>query len=582
MGKKAWRQIEPSGAVIAAATALALGLRFYQLSRPGYLFGLTEYDDGTFFGNSVRLAYGAIPYRDFVSVEPPGSTLIVLPVALIAKAVGTAWGLAIARVLTMSADVMSVVFAGLLVRHRGPLAVLLTCGILAVYPDGVFAAHTLLLEPWLNFFCLAGALLVFDRDRLAGGRLVLLGGLLFGFAVTIKVWAFAPALIIWMLCLPRPRRAMSFACGVITGIAVPVLPFAIAAPGGLLRDVLLGQLTRSDNGPALILPRLANLSGLSGISGDISAERIYLPAALVVAGSAAIGALVIAAYACATLVRRRWPTALDWYGLLGAAAVFVMFMWPSEFYPHYAAFFGPFLALAVSLPIGSLAAHRWPAAAAGGQVAPRSGGTAAQPVSPRPVGWLGGSAVRWARRRLGGRLGGRVGGRVGGWANAWAPKFGVAAVVAAIGLMALTQADVEEDAAPASEPAAMADRLIPPGACVVSDTVSLTVLSNRFVSDVRGCPLVVDSFGTLIASTDGRDMGASARVLGGIAGSWRSWFTRARFVWLDGATLGRIPWTHSLATYFASRFRRIMPYGGSSPAARGGLYVRVGGSQGGS
>jgi len=166
MGPRAWREIGPGGAVIAAGPALAL--RLYQLSRPGYLFGLTEYDDGTFFGNSVRLAYGAIPYRDFVSVEPPGSTLLMLPVALIAKVVGTAWGFAMARVLTMCADVVSVTLVGLLVRHRGPLAAVLACGILAVYPDGIVAAHTLLLEPWLNLFCLAGAVAVFDGGATFG------------------------------------------------------------------------------------------------------------------------------------------------------------------------------------------------------------------------------------------------------------------------------------------------------------------------------------------------------------------------------------------------------------------------------
>ena len=111
----------------------------------------------------------------------------------------------------------------------------------------------------------------------------------------------------------------------------------------------------------------------------------------------------------------------------------------------------------------------------------------------------------------------------------------------------------------------------------MSDTVSLTVISNRFVSDVRGCPLVVDSFGTLIANTGGRDMRAGGRVLGGIARTWRSWFTRARFVWLDGSTFGRIPWSRSLATYFARRFRLIMPYGGDGPGAPGGLYAQVGG-----
>ena len=330
-------------------------------------------------------------------------------------------------------------------------------------------------------------------------------------------------MIVVVLYLPRPRRAAALACGIIAGIAVPVLPFAIAAHGGFLRDVILGQFTRAATGPRLILPRLANLSGLSGISGIISARIVYLPTGLVVGGSVAICAFVLVTYSGAALVRR-WPlAALDWYALLGASAVFAMFMWPSDFYVHYAAFFGPFLALIVALPVGLLAGHRWPA---------------------------------------------KVGGR-------WAPRLGVAVAVAAIGLMAVTQANVEEEVTPAADPAAVADRLIPPGACMVSDTVSLTVISNRFVSDVRGCPLVVDSFGTLIANTGGRDLRAGGRVLGGIAQTWRSWFTRARFVWLDGSTFGRIPWSRSLATYFARRFRLILcPTAATVPVPRVGCMRR--------
>src|SRR6201996_538398 len=87
-------------AVIAVCTAAAAVLRFYQLARPGYLLGMTEYDDGVNFGNALRLVSGVVPYRDFVSVQPPGTTVLMAPVALAAKVTGTAWGLAIARLLT--------------------------------------------------------------------------------------------------------------------------------------------------------------------------------------------------------------------------------------------------------------------------------------------------------------------------------------------------------------------------------------------------------------------------------------------------------------------------------------------------
>src|SRR6266702_5076719 len=60
-----WRlRLSVTGAIIAGAVAVALALRFYQLTRPGYLLGVTEYDDGPYFGSAVRLLTGSLPYRD--------------------------------------------------------------------------------------------------------------------------------------------------------------------------------------------------------------------------------------------------------------------------------------------------------------------------------------------------------------------------------------------------------------------------------------------------------------------------------------------------------------------------------------
>src|SRR5262249_58967750 len=113
--------------VIIAATVVAVGLRLYDLSRPGYLLGISEYDDGTDFGSAVRLLHGAIPYRDFIMVQPPGITLIMFPVALITKGMGTITGMAVARVFTALASAAAVPVAGLLVRPPGLVAPLVAC-----------------------------------------------------------------------------------------------------------------------------------------------------------------------------------------------------------------------------------------------------------------------------------------------------------------------------------------------------------------------------------------------------------------------------------------------------------------------
>ena len=225
-------------AVIAVCTAAAAFLRFYQLTRPGYLLGVTEYDDGVQFGDAVRLVSGVIPYRDFVVMQPPGSFLLMAPVALLAKVTGTAWGLAIARLLTAAADTACVAVLGLLVRHRGPVAAGIACGVYAVYPDALVAAHTFLLEPWLNLFCLIWALLVFDGDQLTQGRRLAWGGAAFGLAGAVKLWARVPLAVIGLLVARRPRRLGLLAAGAVAGLGAPVLPFLALAPAGLTKDVV--------------------------------------------------------------------------------------------------------------------------------------------------------------------------------------------------------------------------------------------------------------------------------------------------------------------------------------------------------
>ena len=95
----------------------------------------------------------------------------------------------------------------------------MACGVLAVYPDSIAAAHTVLVEPWLVLFCLAGAVAVFDGDRLAGGRRLVLGGVAFGVAGAVEAWAIVPALVVFTLCLCRARRAVAFGAATDAGSA---------------------------------------------------------------------------------------------------------------------------------------------------------------------------------------------------------------------------------------------------------------------------------------------------------------------------------------------------------------------------
>jgi alpha-1,2-mannosyltransferase len=547
--------------VIAACAALALLLRAYQLSRPGYLLGVTEYDDGAMFGETLQFVSGVIPYRDFQMVQPPGIMLIMAPAALLAKVIGTAHGLAVARLLTVGADTVNVALIGLLVRHRGALTAGIACGLYAVYPDALVASHTMLLEPWLNLCCLLAALALFDGDRLVGtGTRVApdtaraprlsdtarLGwaGVAFGFGAAVKIWALAPLGVAGLLLLiaawriPSARRpasmlrrvavrlrpAATLAGGAVAGLGVPLLPFAVMAPGGLARGVLIGQLARNSGGNRDLLARLVDMAGLRLLNGALP-ERTLLVVIVVV---------LVACYAWAHLPAGRHSAWLDAYAAGAAIVVTCMFLWPRLYYTHYGAFAGPFLALAIALPLGLLA--RRPA----GRSAPGTAGATA-PVTPLAA---------------------------------------ALAVLLTAGLIWGGYSSLKtESTERGTEVAAAADKLIPAGACVVTNGASYTVAADRFFSSDPDCPPMVDAFGTLFAMTSGGNRASPPAVLRPVVELWQRTLKHAQYVWLTSTTAGQIPWNSQLDGYFRAHFRLIGLAGSPIPARypyvpRPGLYAR--------
>ncbi len=224
---------------------------------------------------------------------------------------------------------------------------MITCGILAVYPDGVAASVTVLQEPWLVLACLAGAVAVFDGDHLTGSRKRLAwGGVAFGFAGAIKVWAVIPVLVILALCARQPRRAGAYLAGTAAGFVVPVLPFFALSPRIFYKGVIVAQLVRGDDARVSSWTRLTSLTGLGGLSPV--GHQVVLIAAI------AIPLLVAAAYTGAFLRTRSGLAALDWFAVVTAALAVAAFLWPADFYFHYSDFLAPFLALSVGLSVARL------------------------------------------------------------------------------------------------------------------------------------------------------------------------------------------------------------------------------------
>ncbi|HEY1522800.1 MAG TPA: glycosyltransferase family 87 protein [Solirubrobacteraceae bacterium] len=503
-------EITMADLIVAIATAVGLALRLYQLARPGLLFGSPQYDDGVDFGSAVALVHGYLPYRDFAFVQPPGISLLMAPVAVLAKITSTDTGFAVARLITACAGAASVTLVGLLVRHRGTLAVTLACAIAALHPDAILAASTVFLEPWLVLFCLLGAVAVFDRDRVtASRRRLAAGGFMLGLAAVVKVWAVFPALVLLVLLATerRWRRAATYAAGVVGGFCVPVAPFAAQAPKAFFDSVITAQLSRIDVSRVPVPTRLISLFGL---------DKLSLGEPEVIAATGAIVGGIVVCSVVGALFRGRRPPAIEQFALATAALVLAAFMWPDDYYTHYAGFFAAFFALSIGLAAGSLV-RGW-------------GLTSASPRQ-RP--------------------------------RATQPAALVAIVAVIVGMVVHDLRD--ESARSAPGPAVAVERRIPQRACVLTDDPSLTLAADRFVSDAPGCAPTVDPVGTNYALANGRNGLTGAGRVRAVQAAWLSALRRAAYVWL---TCGppraavcqlmnrRIPWTAPIFAYFVAHFRR--------------------------
>jgi len=197
--------------------------------------------------------------------------------------------------------------------------------------------------------------------------------------------------------------------------------------------------------------------------------------------------------------------------------VVVMFLWPDQFHYHFAAFLVPFLAMAAALPTARLADVLLATRAL------------------RHETWL-----RWFIPGLAGL---------------------VIAGFAVLGLNAETNpgAGIYAQMTPGATAAVQQiQRLVPPGACMLTDQESWLIITNRFSSDVPGCSPMVDTLGTDLALSGGLRPGTGAGNDPAVAALWRSAFSHAQFVWLTYQNGRRVPWTASLHAYFSKSFVAVL------------------------
>ena len=476
---------------------LALCVALVGLSSANALFGATDYDGGVWFGAAVALAHGSLPYRDFVFVAPPGSTLLLAPLGLVSRLIGTRDAFAAARLLTVAVMAVNATLAGLVVRHRGAVATIVAGVAVALAPEALAADYSVLLEPYLMAALLVATLCCFPAGKVAATRAVALAGVAFGVAGAIKPWAVVPLLVaVVVVALERRLKALALLAGAAVGFVVPCGVFFVGVPAAFVRDVVTSQLARA--APGAVVPLAGRLGVLLGI-GEVRGPERSLVAILICVFAIEVAACVVV---WATVRGRSSP--LEWFALVATVATITTLLLPQVFYRHYAYFVEPFAAIVAALVVAhaleAVEAH-WPV------------------VSARTLGRAALATI----------------------------------VLLAVAPLALDLHRATLAAGRAVDPGPAVAAVVPPGSCVVTDMSSIALSAGRFSSGGR-CPMVVDAFGEWLAAAPGDPPGRHRYLPRPLARRWRGWFAAADAVVLGGRHSFRIPWTPALTSWFAAHF----------------------------
>jgi hypothetical protein len=261
--------------------------------------------------------------------------------------------------------------------------------------------------------------------------------------------------------------------------------------------------------------------------------------------------------AASRLTRER-PPLLEQFALAATALTIIAFLWPADFYYHYAGFLVPFLALAIALPVARFVdALRVSRAGGpvqsgpvpgGGARAAGAAGTADAAGPPRPAARL---VVRYA----------------------------IPVAIVAVAAMAVAQFGFESSLQPplapttpglTSDVVSAASNVIPPGSCVLTDQASYTIAASRFYSPRPGCVPMVDGVGSDYSLSRGRSAATGAGRVPAVRALWMSALRGAQYVWLSPLSYKRIPWAaREISVYFDQNFVPV-------PHGPFGLYMRKG------
>ena len=111
------------------------------------------------------------------------------------------------------------------------------------------------------------------------------------------------------------------------------------------------------------------------------------------------------------------------------------------------------------------------------------------------------------------------------------------------------------------DPSAAVKAVVPPGACVVTDTEEIAILSDRFFASAPGCPAIVDAYGTDLAYNHAVPPADVTAVSKRLEDFWLRAFARANYVVLSANNAARIPWTPRVLGYLRTHFHPVGEFG---------------------
>ena len=247
----------------------AFAIRAIPVLTGGGLQGLHGYDDGVYFGGATALVHGALPYRDFLLLHPPGMVLGLSPFAMLGTLTGDPAAFAVARVSIMVLGAVNAVLVALVAGRYNRLAGFIAGALYAVWSTASNVERTTDLHGPQNTLLLLG-LLALARSGRIDPRRAALSGVFLGLAVTVQLWqAVSVVVIVWWVLVRgrgdgwvRLRPAAAYLAGAGIAIGFVCLPFFIAAPEAMIRYLILDQIGRPSVGVDAI-DRLRVLEGFA-------------------------------------------------------------------------------------------------------------------------------------------------------------------------------------------------------------------------------------------------------------------------------------------------------------------------------